>query len=494
MKILFIPLDERPCNQKYPYVLLSGNKEIELHTPPANILSNAKTPANIDALWAFVNAEIAKCDCAILSMDMLVYGGLIPSRIHQTSQADLIERCDRLYALKAANPSVLFYGYDCIMRIPSYNGNGEEPLYYGTYGQRIFQLSELMCKKATGILSTNDAEKMVNLAAEIPQEYTDDYFNRRAINKNVTSRALQAVKDGVFEQFVLPQDDAAVYGVQVLEQQEHIARCRELNLENKVFVYPGADEVGLTLISKAICDYKKVSPTVFIRYSSLTGPFVVPSFEDRPYAETIKWQLLSAGLTIIDNSKDADIVFMANVPGEMQKGANQQFLNIRENSSKRNLLEFVRAAKYYIAQGKHVAIGDVAYGNGGDVELLKLMLLEEIQDKISAYAGWNTDANTLGTVIAFSIVSLFFGVNKQFLYYRYLEDCGYQSIIRQTLYNTTYVDSAPFNEQNVPLCDCAMNSYNDFIAEYIAPSFASCQQIKSVSFPWERLFEIDLHF
>lgn len=495
MKILFIPLDERPCNRKYPLLLFANNPEVTLLFPPQHLLSSIKNPAPIDELWSFVEQTLPQCDCGILSMDMLIYGGLIPSRLHHTPTEELLRRVERLRALHQRHPQVPLYGYDCIMRIPSYDGNQEEPDYYGCYGRRIFELSACMHQQAIGNLTAEDQQKMDRLLAEIPSVHRHDYFSRRQKNQAVTNCLLEAVAQGVFQQFVLPQDDSAVFGVQVLEQQAHLDKIQSCNLEHRVLIYPGADEVGLTLLSKAVCDYKKISPTVFVRYSSLTGAFVIPAYEDRPYAETIKWQLLSAGLTQVDHSQNADFILMVNVPGETQLPASEQAITPqRENTSKRNLLEFVRAIHYYLSQGKQVAVADVAYGNGGDLALLKLMRLEEVQDKLSAYAGWNTNANTLGTTLCFALLSYLFGVNQDFLWYRYLEDCGYQSCVRQQLYEIVSLAETPFSEQKEVLVQESLKRLSQFADDYFSPSFAQSPPLRKVAFPWNRLFEIDLLF
>lgn len=379
------------------------------------------------------------------------------------------------------------------MRIPSYNSADEEPDYYGVYGKRIFELSVLTHKKALGILTKEEEAQRRLLNSEIPEEVLTDYFGRREKNQAVTSRLLDCIGAGLFDQFMMPQDDSSVYGVQAMEQQAHIKKARELEIQTRVYVYPGADEAGLTLLSKAVIDARGCSPAVYIRYNSLLGRAVIPAFEDRPYEETIKWHLLSAGLTIVDSGCEADIILMVNVPGKEQCNAGSQSNNYRENSSLRNMLEFVRAAKYYIQKGKEVAVADVAYGNGGDLELLKLLKLEDIQDKLTAYAGWNTNANTLGTVICFAVISHFYRINQEFMVYRMMEDCGYQAVVREELYRI-YEPEKGFSCQEALLTETALKKLKEFRNEYLCRSLCGLNTLKSVSFPWRRLFEIDLHF
>ena len=49
-KIVFIPLDERPCNYIYPDYIgrMSG---LELSMPPKEILGDFKKEADVEAVW-----------------------------------------------------------------------------------------------------------------------------------------------------------------------------------------------------------------------------------------------------------------------------------------------------------------------------------------------------------------------------------------------------------------------------------------------------------
>lgn len=82
MKTLLIPLDERPCNYQYSQMISQTNHQIELIIPPQSLLGNKKEPASLEKLDCFIYEHIHQVDNMVLSIDMLVYGGLIPSRLH----------------------------------------------------------------------------------------------------------------------------------------------------------------------------------------------------------------------------------------------------------------------------------------------------------------------------------------------------------------------------------------------------------------------------
>ncbi|MBS5926417.1 MAG: DUF4127 family protein [Clostridium sp.] len=495
MNILYISLDERPCNYKYPAEIIGKSEEVKFIVPPKSLLNKKKIAADIEGLWFFVEENIRNCDYAILSIDMMVYGGLLPSRLHQSTLEELLERLERVKKLKLINPNVKIYAFDTIMRVPSYNSSEEEPDYYESFGESIFRISWLRDKIDKGYGDENDKDEYKKIMSEVPTEFEKDYFGRRMKNYEVTKNVLKLVEEGVIEFLVIPQDDTALYGVQAGEQQEHIKTIKSLDISHKVFIYPGADEVGCTLLSRIINDYNGVTPSVFVRFSSVNGPQIVPSFEDRPYIETIKWHLTSAGLWMVDNSQDADFILMVNTPGAETTGAQTQDLGVRENNSMRNLIEFVTACREYIKRGKKVVISDVAYSNGSDKELINILTKLGVMFNVSGYAGWNTHGNTLGTVLCEGTCAFHYGENKKFIAYRYLEDCGYQSVVRQIvidelpLQGLSYYD---FKDKEEWVKERVIKHLNEFLSRYIQPYLDENIKINGVSFPWRRMFEIDI--
>jgi len=89
MKILYIPLDERPCNYYYPPSIANICSDIEVVEPPKEMLGRKKVPAKIDDLWKFVEENAPTCDALVLSLDMLLFGGIVPSRLHYAKEQDL---------------------------------------------------------------------------------------------------------------------------------------------------------------------------------------------------------------------------------------------------------------------------------------------------------------------------------------------------------------------------------------------------------------------
>ena len=122
--IILLPLDERPCNFDFPSKIFNGEKYTIIR--PEH-LGQKKTPASYEFIRDFLLANIEKADAAVISIDTLLYGGLIPSRLHHLSEETVLERLMLLKELREKNPQVKLYAFQCIMRCPKYSSDDEEP-------------------------------------------------------------------------------------------------------------------------------------------------------------------------------------------------------------------------------------------------------------------------------------------------------------------------------------------------------------------------------
>ena len=112
-------------------------------------------------------------------------------------------------------------------------------------------------------------------------------------------------------------------------------------------------------------------------------------------------------------------------------------------SPRRSVEEFVRALQAALESGIPVALADVAFVNGADLLLGMRLLQTGLAPKLSAYAGWNTAGNTLGTVLAQAALSILMqrgapspaqkAARVAFLFRRYLDDYYYQAVERTHL-------------------------------------------------------------
>ena len=490
-KVVLLPLDERPCNFDFPSYLY---KESDLQIVRPKELGDKKNPADMEAVAAFLEKECVDADFAVLAMDTLLYGGLIPSRLHHFTEEEVTNRLALLRKIKENNPKLKIYAFQCIMRCPKYSSSDEEPDYYEDCGMQIHKIGAVFHKEQLGIEDEDTARKE-DFLKEIPQEALEDYTARRDFNLKQNLAVLQMAKDGVIDFLIIPQDDSAPFGYTAIDQKKVRARINELELTEQVYVYPGADEIELTLLSRVYNAWRNKTPRVFIRYASVKAPFVVPLYEDRPLGETVKYHLMAAGCIQCYSDSDADFILALSAPAESMQEAAVQPVEESAYTVQRTLPEFIFGIEQDLKRNIPVTIGDNAYANGGEIELLAMLNRKDILFKLAGYAGWNTSSNTIGTAIAQGVRYLYCGddeTHREFLLLRYIEDVGYCAIVRKKITDTKLPDlgmnyfdvkeqrgvvSELVKEELLAFADHNLNSVKEHIS------------IRDVYMPWRRMFE-----
>ncbi|MGL5915602.1 MAG: DUF4127 family protein, partial [Culicoidibacterales bacterium] len=218
-KILYIPLDERPCNADYPAMMLKDHTHYTIISPAKNLLNQKKQPARVEQLWDFIYEHAKDSQAAIISIEMLCYGGLLPSRLHHLSETVLKSRLQKLVDLKQQQPQLKIYVSNLIMRTPQYSSSDEEPEYYGTYGHEIYRRSVLIDRDDRHGLTEAESAERANLELLIPEQHIEDYETRRRFNLEINKQILALVKNGVIDFLAIPQDDSAPYGYTARDQR-----------------------------------------------------------------------------------------------------------------------------------------------------------------------------------------------------------------------------------------------------------------------------------
>ena len=500
MRILYIPLDERPCNLHYPQMIARLQPDIHLITPSLDLLGRKKQPADVDRLWAWIEPQSSGCDVAIVSIEMLVYGGLLPSRLHQTSVETLQVNLDRLVALKAIYPELNILASTLIMRTPAYDSSEEEPDYYETFGAQIFKWGWLQDKATRKGLTPTEQAEWTQLDQALPQAHLADYQQRRAKNLAINQAVIDLVAQRIIAFLSIPQDDSAQYGFTALDQQQVVQRIIQLRLQRQIHLYPGADEVGCTLLARAYTQQQGKRPQFYLLYSAVGAEQIVPLYEDRPLGESVKSHLLAAGAQRVATPEDADVILAINSAGAVMQEAWDQSTKALTYTTHRNLRVFVDQIQQCVAAGKQVAIADVAFANGGETELVQLLDDTALWDNILAYAGWNTSCNTIGTVLATALLGhnskdeLMLATNK---IYHLLDGWAYQSIVRmdmvQNYLPTLGASYYNFNGQDAQVNQEMAQRMYQVWADTMCQSFIHWQITDmTIISPWQRMFEIGI--
>ena len=408
-KVLYVPLDDRDCNYEFPYQLSMMTDDMELLRPDRAWMGALKKPADIEKLWDWLFEHARECEYAILSVDTLVYGNIVGSRIHQFSQETCMERMEAFRRLKQMNPALHIHAYNLVARVAAYDSAQEDPDYWEQYGYAIWRYTYLLDKKDQGKTKPEEDQEAEMLKEKIPEDIMLDFLRRRRTDRAVNMESVKLTREGIFDILTIPKDDTSEFGYAALDQAEILRMVREYSLFNRVFVYPGADEAGSTIFARVFNLKHHYQPAVYVRYSSVRGPYVIPRYEDRPLGESVKWQILSAGGIVSEDPLESDCMLAVNAAGTEQVESSDQLLrnvNSRNNTNAEELLRYI--AYFHTHYGKAIGVSDVATSNGCDNDFCDNARLHGTFQLIQAFGGWNTAENTNGVVIAQTMIAAYY--------------------------------------------------------------------------------------
>ncbi|MFV0502384.1 MAG: DUF4127 family protein [Lachnospirales bacterium] len=489
-KIIYVPLDERPCNYIYPQFIckIGDCNIIEL---PKKYLGNFKKPADIDAIWNWLFENIGEADYGVISMDMLIYGGIVPSRLHHLNSETCKKRIDNIKKLKEINPKIKLFAFQLITRAPARNGSVEEPDYYEEHGYNIYKYGYLQDKKDVIGLEREEANELIEIENSIPEKFLDDFLKRRKINFENNLYTIDTLE--YLDFFVIPIDDCKPYGYASSERKKIGNYLSRQNKLSKVMMYPGADEIGCTLMARALNEINNKSPNVYLDYTSKVGKYSIPAYEDRCICETLGYHIEAVGATEVFNPNESDIIICVNTPTtESLSLESKETYNTVYLEKERNFFSFIKRLKEYSTKNKVLAVADCAIANKCDRALMQFLKENNMLRSIQAFAGWNTSSNTFGTTLAHAMAVNLKGesqISKEFLSLRYLEDWGYMTIVREKVtkkYMDVYNLHKLYNQEHYNIVkEEIYRELKKYMDDIVALDF-------SVEIPWHRMFEIHI--
>ncbi|WP_215224664.1 DUF4127 family protein [Echinicola shivajiensis] len=380
-KVIFIPLDDRPPCLQFP-VRMGEIALTELVSPPERLLGNLQEPGQSDELIQWLLAQdYSDVDAVIIAADMLAYGGLVASRVYQVDAEIALERVKVIESLHSIAPEVPLYVQSVVMRLaPTADGTNED------YREALARWAEISVRSDAA--AKKEVKKLKDI---IPKEALRDYKTARKRNLQVNQLMMDYVNKGMIDYLILSQDDAKPEGVH-MEEKKGLRRFLEQHqLEEKVTIQAGTDEVVMLLLARAINDFEGLAPRIKPVFSSTAMSEEVMPFEDKPLKTTVAKHIEAVGGVLVHSEEEADLVFYVyssrNLDGEA--------------------LPFVKKISQAIKEGKRLIIADIdPIGDvqGGAEEFTNLLEEEGVLDKVYGYASWNTAGNTIGTAIPHGVV------------------------------------------------------------------------------------------
>lgn len=500
-KVLYIPLDDRPVNLALVKDL-GKISNIDIVTPPKEMLGKflEKGQCNEISNW-LMNM---KGQVLIISLDMLLYGGLIASRSSETSKEEALLLLKTVREFKRENPTVKIYAFSNIMRLSISISGDESEVWW----RKINKYNELRYKIEVleEIKLQDDLDKLIS---EIPEKVLENYLNSRERNHILNMEAINLVKDKIVDFLIMSQEDCSPYGLHWIEHKIINEEINKYSLKDKIYVYPGADEIGQILLARYINDSTNYYPKVFIDYDNEEGSNYIPKFEDRPLKDNINEHLKSLGTTIVNDIESCDLILAVTTPNVPYIDMAEDGMN---NYNKKEIIDaFVSKVKKYSYKDKVIAIADLSLANGGDLYLINRLKEENLLLKITAYSGWNTAGNALGTAISHgNIVSNLINRNKinlnnsinslRFLLERYGDDLFYQSIVRRDTAKIVIEENlSVFNmiDSNIRVNNYVEKTLATLMKEYFIGENINYLEVKGIVsdidvkaiLPWNRVFE-----
>lgn len=389
LRIAVLAPDERPNTAGYASWIGSCSG-VEVVQPPAELMPRFRVPADTAGLATWLLDVDDSVDAHVLSLDLLVHGGLIPSRLTDDPIVEVIARLDVLRRLRAPVSA-----YQVVTRLPHYDNptrSRQEPEYWATHGRRLFELSQAWDMHARKEASAEDVACALDA---VPSEFRDDLVRRRLRNHTVNLAALDLAAEGIVADLVITSDDTAPRGLPAADRGA-LAEWND-RLGTGALLYPGADEVPSVLVSRVVSRALGVTPRVFVACPESEGLQRIAPYEDVPVDRGIDRQIHALGGIRVTEIETCDLVLMVHPPAEVPGDWTGR---VEAQDSSSVSADIVAAAKTFLAAGHRVAVADVRYANGSDPVLVEALDKSGVLGQLVAYGGWNTAGNTLGTTLA----------------------------------------------------------------------------------------------
>lgn len=490
-RIMYVPFDNRPVSLDYVKDTVE-KAGVGMLVPPEEYLANRTKNANPEVLWQWVFDHVNETDAIVVSADALIYGGLVASRTHQIDADILLERVRNFEKLQEINPSARIYVFSTIMRSPHASSGGVEPPYYEIYGPAIFQINALQDKGELEVLSDQEEQELKTLMNIVPKEALNDWYNRREKNFKVNVELIHEDKKGIFSYLLLGRDDASPYSRSHQESRRLTKETVGLP-SSKYLSFPGADQLGMIMLTRAFNDIRFRMPSFTVRYTEGEGNKTIPSYEDVQIGDTVRKHIIAAGGIPLLSDTVAETILAVHTPvdgwtREAGGGDNPQQAHLET-------VAFVKQIQSYLDGNKKVAVADIAYANGSDNSFMYEMTKSKIIPRLESYSGWNTASNTIGYTIGQAIFAenMTASNKKSLLAVRLLDDWAYQANIRSALLTDMLIpqkhSDVQLNEMTPKLVAATEKRMNSFAALNI--DWFPVQNLE-VSFPWNRMFEVDI--
>lgn len=419
VRIAFIPLDDRPATERFPREVASICG-VQLELPPQQLLGHFTHPGDPAGLgrWLAV-LDPRGLSAVVLSSDMLAYGGLVASRTPRMPLGDANFHLRAISRFHESHPEVPIYVFGTVMRLAPTRIPETE-----SYVEALTNYAQL-----AGAAHPTDAQRaeLDTLRALVPGDAFQSYINARARDFEIDKQLVALTAQGDIAYLTLTQDDAGVdTGLQVPEQARLHALVGSLGVRHRIFQNPGTDEMGMSMVTRAVEDAVGWTPSVDVIFSSERGATAQDQYEYLPISRTIGNLIGLMRMTQAPGA--ADFSLFVQTPGT-------------SSGESLALLDKLQAS---VQSGTSSALVDLSFLDRdllGQHQAVDELRRRGLSADLVSYASWNTTANSVGTALAqagCAAIARHFGldtraVNETFLFERYVDDYAFRLDVRPAL-------------------------------------------------------------
>ena len=419
-QLLLVPLDSRP-----PCTLIAQDlgrlASIDVILPPKELLDNYRIPANREKLSSWLIHNAGQCP-AVISVDLLIHGGLLASRLPQGTVNDEQNFFKLLQAMPSGEDITVF---SIIPRL-LVSDNLLPDAWYQWHLMRYSTLRDIV-EQFGDYPSTAQLEEIkIKIPQEILHKYNVLYSTNDNFNKQLS--ALCAAKNYTL---VIGQDDAQPFGLPNRNRTHAEAYMRRAGLSSASTTTCGADEIAQMLIARRFCQINNYKPKFYIEYTTGSAATAIMPYMAVTAEAALLDKIKFTGGTLTQNLNEADVILYVHC-GSAEEPANEKM---------------AQKLQTLLNSGKHVAVIDASEDYESSQMLLPVLLANNVTiNKLVSYSAWNTFGNAAGTAMAQSaiftgqlkrlpkhLLPALYAHNLNFTVARLLDDYSYQKLLHHRL-------------------------------------------------------------
>lgn len=422
-RIALVPLDDRPISLQYP-TLLGAVADATIVTPPRGVLGRHLRAGDGEAIARWLDGlDLMTLDAVVVSADMLAYGGLVGSRVLRVFENEARHRLEAIGRLKQRRPELTVFVIGTVPRhAPTDDGSNEK------WRAALTRWAEVAGAPDAGATAETAA-----IEKTLPAGMVDRYRATRARNLAVDLALVESARSGAIDLLVFGRDDPSPRGVQAADTDALAAAIEKAGVVSRVRMQPGADEIALLLVTRALTTRFKYRPEVQAIYSTEAAPEAVTP-DGRSLKDVVAAQVAAAGGQVVERAGPAVVRLFVHASLKKTPPAAEAF---------------AARVGQAVNSGARAVVADVNLAgepNGSSMALVEGLRGQRLLPRLFGYASSDAAGGSTAVALAQGLV-LALGVDRlspgkpevarrvatahvRLLLHRYVADFLYQHVVR----------------------------------------------------------------